>query len=158
MLKKPYLKSSSQVVPNFLVIIVYAGKFLGLKHDGGQKKTLQVNILLRTHYIQVGYTRALQVSNSFFFFLFVYVFFFFGIFFFQFFFVSAFFLSFYLTLFISICSLSLSLSLFLSLSSYLYLFFISLFLSLYLLRYLLIRNFLLLRGRLIFGGTRTSII
>jgi hypothetical protein len=51
LIKKPYLNSSSQMVPNFLVIIVYAGKFLELKHDGGQKKTLHVNILLRTHYI-----------------------------------------------------------------------------------------------------------
>jgi hypothetical protein len=40
LIKKPYLSSSSPVVPNFLVRIVYAGKFLGLKDDGGQKKTL----------------------------------------------------------------------------------------------------------------------
>ncbi len=87
---------------------------------------------------QVGYTRALHMSNSFFFFLFVYVFF--GI------FLSDLFLSIFLCLFF--------LSFYLSLSSSLSV----LYLSLYLLRYLLIRNFLLLRGRLIFGGTRTFII
>ncbi len=66
-------------------------------------------------------------------------------------------LSLSISLYLSSISLSISLNLSLCISLYLSLY-ISLCISLYLVRYLQIRNYLLLRGQLIFGWTRTFII